>query len=204
MATGQAKKREAKFHDFVLNTRLRDLSKRVDINELASSVGVSVEAVRLWMSGYSRPDMEKVVALAKYLGVTTDYLLGASDRKVVSYTNYADVSRILLEFISSGIAAPTVERWEDGEIRDVAFRFSNYEMQSFFAEFSHMTHLFADKSITKNIFDSWLSSEFNKLLEKPLPQVITLDDLSQMPSIGDAAFVTEAARGEAPADGDGN
>lgn len=60
------------FHD-----RLYQLRKARGISqeELSDIVGVSRQAVQKWESGASKPDMDKLVAIARYFGVTLDYLI---------------------------------------------------------------------------------------------------------------------------------
>ena len=57
--------------------RLYQLRKDRGISqeELANIVGVSRQAVQKWESGASRPDMDNLVALSQYFGVTLDFLL---------------------------------------------------------------------------------------------------------------------------------
>lgn len=43
--------------------------------ELAGKVGVSRQAVSKWESGQSLPDLEKIITVSDYFGVTTDYIL---------------------------------------------------------------------------------------------------------------------------------
>ena len=43
--------------------------------ELADQIGVSRQAVSKWEAGQSQPDLDKVMALSKFFGVPTDYLL---------------------------------------------------------------------------------------------------------------------------------
>ena len=43
--------------------------------ELAGKVGVSRQAVSKWESGQSLPDLEKIITMSDYFGVTTDYIL---------------------------------------------------------------------------------------------------------------------------------
>ena len=44
--------------------------------QLADLLGVSRQSVSKWESGQSTPDLEKLVQLADYFQVSTDYLLG--------------------------------------------------------------------------------------------------------------------------------
>lgn len=43
--------------------------------ELAAQIGVSRQAVSKWEAGQSQPDLDKVLVLSDFFGVTTDYLL---------------------------------------------------------------------------------------------------------------------------------
>ncbi|WP_232500748.1 helix-turn-helix transcriptional regulator [Lactobacillus iners] len=43
--------------------------------ELAGKVGVSRQAVSKWESEQSLPDLEKIITMSDYFGVTTDYIL---------------------------------------------------------------------------------------------------------------------------------
>lgn len=43
--------------------------------QLAEALEVSRQSVSKWESGLSVPDMEKILAMSKFFGVTTDYLL---------------------------------------------------------------------------------------------------------------------------------
>ena len=43
--------------------------------ELAVQIGVSRQSVSKWEAGQSQPDLDKVLALSDFFGVTTDYLL---------------------------------------------------------------------------------------------------------------------------------
>ena len=49
--------------------------KRDFTEELADRIGVSRQAVSKWESKQSTPDVEKIILLSEYFGVTTDYLL---------------------------------------------------------------------------------------------------------------------------------
>lgn len=51
--------------------KARNLSQE----ELAEQIGVSRQAVGKWESGQSQPDLDKVIALSEFFGVSCDYLL---------------------------------------------------------------------------------------------------------------------------------
>lgn len=57
--------------------RLYELRKRAGLSqeELANLLGVTRQAVQKWETGTSRPDMDNLVSLARYFGVTLDWLV---------------------------------------------------------------------------------------------------------------------------------
>ena len=57
--------------------RIQQLRKQKGISqeELADQVGVSRQAVSKWESEQSTPDLDKILLLSQYFGVSTDYLL---------------------------------------------------------------------------------------------------------------------------------
>lgn len=63
--------------------RIQNLRKIKGISqeELADKVGVSRQAVSKWESEQSIPDLDKVIILSEYFGVTTDYLLKGIEAK---------------------------------------------------------------------------------------------------------------------------
>ena len=61
--------------------RLRELRKErhVTQKDMGEILGIQLRSYQFYESGDRRPDYEKLVALADYFDVTTDYLLGRSD-----------------------------------------------------------------------------------------------------------------------------
>ena len=61
--------------------RLRELRKErhVTQKDMGEILGIQLRSYQCYESGDRRPDYEKLVALADYFDVTTDYLLGRSD-----------------------------------------------------------------------------------------------------------------------------
>ena len=49
--------------------------------EVAEYLGIKIRAYQYYESGGRRPDFEGLVALANYFNVTTDYLLGRTDKR---------------------------------------------------------------------------------------------------------------------------
>ncbi|MCC8098970.1 MAG: helix-turn-helix domain-containing protein [Clostridiales bacterium] len=64
-----------------LADRIQTLRKEKGISqeELAEQAGVSRQAVSKWESGQSTPELEKLILLSDYFGVTTDYLLKGTE-----------------------------------------------------------------------------------------------------------------------------
>lgn len=66
----------AKVADRIKELRIeRDLTQM----ELAKATGISQNAIAQWENGKRTPNINAIVALAKYFGVTTDYLLCVVD-----------------------------------------------------------------------------------------------------------------------------
>lgn len=63
-----------------IDERLQELRKSRGLSQeqLAEAAGVSRQAVSKWELGESAPELEKVLALSEFFGVTTDYLLKGS------------------------------------------------------------------------------------------------------------------------------
>jgi len=74
-------KRAAKWYDSPLNTRIRELiaDRGVNTTDISKRLGVSVEAVRQWCSGYARPDIDKLTDIADFFMVSYDYLFGRTN-----------------------------------------------------------------------------------------------------------------------------
>ena len=66
--------------------------------ELAEKMQVSRQAVSKWEGAQTTPDLEKILALSKLFGVTTDYLLKdeIEDEEFVDEPDCAPVKRVSL------------------------------------------------------------------------------------------------------------
>lgn len=69
------------FSGEIFATRLNSLMKANSVTQqaLATAIGTSRPAVTQFANGSNLPSIEKLVAIAKYLDVSTDYLLGLTD-----------------------------------------------------------------------------------------------------------------------------
>lgn len=65
----------------IFGERLRELRRERGVGqvELANRIGVSKGIISLWENGLREPTISNLVAIAKYFGVTADYLVGLSD-----------------------------------------------------------------------------------------------------------------------------
>lgn len=63
------------------NVRLLQVMKEAGVtqNELALAAKTSARLIRYYLSAEKMPNIENLFLISKYLGVSTDYLLGLSD-----------------------------------------------------------------------------------------------------------------------------
>jgi len=59
-------------------TRLKELRAEKDISQqkLAEQIGVTQKAIDFWEKGINEPKASYIIKLAKFFGVSADYLLG--------------------------------------------------------------------------------------------------------------------------------
>lgn len=65
----------------ILGDRLRELRKNQSVSQmqLAGAIGVTQNAIGMMERGYRGTTIEKLVLIAEYFQVSTDYLLGITD-----------------------------------------------------------------------------------------------------------------------------
>ena len=82
----------------VFPQRLREImrSKNITQKDLAAEIGKTRQAVSYYMDGSSGPDWQTLARIASFLGVSSDYLLGLSERKESTETQlaYLKMSRL--------------------------------------------------------------------------------------------------------------
>jgi len=61
--------------------KLKFLRKKNNIGQLAlaKKIGVGKSIISMWENGICEPTLSRFVAVAKYFGVTTDYLAGLTE-----------------------------------------------------------------------------------------------------------------------------
>lgn len=81
-----------------LSDRIQQLRKARGLSqeELSAHLNVSRQAVSKWESGQSLPDLDRIVALSAFFGVTTDYLLTGAAPPEPSSGDKTAVGRILM------------------------------------------------------------------------------------------------------------
>ena len=64
-----------------IGKRIKELRKEKNINqeELGKAIGVSPRAISYWEQEINEPKATYIVELAKFFGVSSDYLLGLED-----------------------------------------------------------------------------------------------------------------------------
>lgn len=67
--------------------RIKDLREDRDLRQtdVAKAVGIDQRSLSNYETGKTSPDSETIVRLAKFFGVTCDYLLGVSDVNFLDY-----------------------------------------------------------------------------------------------------------------------
>ena len=133
-------------------TRLRELlaPKGVTITALADKLEISRQAVSQYQDGSTQPNLQSLAEIAKYFGVSTDWLLGLTDvrtpnmdvRAIANYTHLSDkaIERLnsltaieggdmYLIMLSAMIESPELYRLI-GQIRYYIDRLAEYEASS--------------------------------------------------------------------------
>lgn len=81
--------------------RLRALRERAKMTqeELAQALDVAFQQVHRWESGKNDPSADKIAQMARLFNVTSDYLLGLSDRTTISLDDLTDEEREVVELL---------------------------------------------------------------------------------------------------------
>lgn len=67
--------------------RIKDLREDRDLRQLdvANAIGIDQRSLSNYETGKTKPDSETVVKLARFFGVTCDYLLGVSEHNLLDH-----------------------------------------------------------------------------------------------------------------------
>lgn len=91
------------YPEFGENLKQLRKSRSMTQEEFGSHVGISKAVISKYETGIGFPSLDILKSIAEYYGVTTDYLLGASENKTVNLTGLTDsqievVHRVITEF----------------------------------------------------------------------------------------------------------
>lgn len=67
-----------------LGERLRKLrlERKLTQREVAEQLGIGVSTLGMYEGGWREPDLDTLMKLARFYGVTTDYLVGVDDSEL--------------------------------------------------------------------------------------------------------------------------
>lgn len=66
------------------------IEKKLTQKQLAASIGLAISAVSSYESGSRYPSFETLIKLARIFHVSTDYLLGLTERRSIDVTGLTD------------------------------------------------------------------------------------------------------------------
>jgi len=75
-----------------LSQRLKELRAETDLSQakLATIFGMPQQTYNSWEQGQSQPDADRIIQIATYYDITTDYLLGKSNDKFMGGRRHKD------------------------------------------------------------------------------------------------------------------
>ena len=77
----------------MLGERIKELRTASGMNQivLARKVGVTKQCVSNWENGYIQPSIDTLIRLTEIFSVSTDYILGITDKRAIDITGLTDV-----------------------------------------------------------------------------------------------------------------
>jgi len=87
--------------------RVLRAERNLSQSELAKRLGLSRNGVNSWEQSLSAPSLTYLVELAKFFHVTTDYLLGLSERTSIDVVGLSDEDVALISDIASRLRRDT-------------------------------------------------------------------------------------------------
>ena len=89
----------------MLDKRIKQLRLERGINqkELGDAVGVSKQSVSNWENGNIMPSVDLLIRLADIFGVSTDYLLGRTEKRTVCVEGLTDLQITHLQMIADDL-----------------------------------------------------------------------------------------------------
>ena len=89
----------------MLYERIKELRTAHGLSQvtLAQKLGVSKQCVSNWESGYIQPSIDMLIKLSGLFSVSTDYLLGLADRRLIDVTGLTDIQTARIQEIIQDI-----------------------------------------------------------------------------------------------------
>lgn len=105
-------------------------TKGISQEELADKVGVSRQAVSKWESEQSTPDLEKVIIMSDFFGVTTDYILKGIEPVTDKEQKSKEIASKILYISSTAFVAIGLlcafGGWYELQTMEAVARFNDY------------------------------------------------------------------------------
>ena len=154
----------------VFADRLRELRKSLNLTqkEFADKIGITAAALSSYENNQINPSISVIKRISQEFKISTDWLLGLSDRKRIGNTmeTYGDAINTIVSLVD------TDDRWEMGIRYGTDAGGRTYEIgtiytsdgiiTNFIEELNAMRKLLTDGTIEKYLFDLWLSDKINK------------------------------------------
>ena len=76
----------------MLSEKIKELRLSLGLNQpqLAQKLGVSKQCISNWENGYIQPSLDMVYKLVKLFSVSSDYLLGLSEKRSLDITGLSN------------------------------------------------------------------------------------------------------------------
>lgn len=182
--------------EFAKKLKTARLEKQMTQTDLAKRSGMTPATISSYekgseknATGAKKPSLENAVAMAEVLGVSLDYLCGTSGTQKYEIKNYADVVshlRLLSEPFecSAGVRKVRLHPADVFEIGvdeygepifgtttlQAVFFIHDFQLARYFENRNKMTLLLEDEAIDKNLYDTWLAGEVERLRKIPVPK----------------------------------
>lgn len=84
--------------NILASERIKSLreSKGYTQTELANTLKITRSSVNAWEMGLSMPSTEKIIELAKFFNVSSDFILGISNEETVNLSKYNEYEKKMI------------------------------------------------------------------------------------------------------------
>lgn len=161
--------------DSVFSDKIKALrqEKGITQSELASKLGITTTALSFFESGSRIPNIEVLKSMAVIFGVSSDYLLGLSEKKDINSNlkTYADMIRCIVSlFEYPNIWYITTEKLPYGDdITSKGLNTSDKIIIEFISDYKKMYDLINKTPVPDDLFKTWINGRLQNLNNIPLP-----------------------------------